>query len=153
MHNAADNGLSDVLIKALEIDSDLAKVQDKFGETFLHNAADNGLSDVLIKALEINPTLAKVQSDDCGFTFLHKVPLKALPDVLIKALEVDPNLLLIKDNNGKTVLDLVEKEANNKNCPAGFQKRVKFIKNELTKTQGNTSAKELLSARKNKERI
>lgn len=149
---ALDNNMEKFLLLVVEKYPNFAKIQNILGFSLLHVAANKGFSDVLIKALEVDPDLAKVQ-DIRGYTFLHHAADNGLEDVLNKALEIDPKLLLVRDNKGETVLDLAEEEANNEDCPAGFQQRVKLIKNKLTKAQGNTSAKELLSARKNKERI
>ena len=64
MHYSAKQGLSEVLIKALEVDPEFAKIHNKFGDTFLHEAAEKGLSDVLIKALEINPELLTIKTEE-----------------------------------------------------------------------------------------
>ncbi len=98
LHYAAKMyGLSDVLIKALEVNpKKFATIQDKDNNTFLHSAAEKGMEDVLMKALEIDPSLATIQNHKKK-TFLHYAAVKVMRDVLIKALEVDPSLATIQD--------------------------------------------------------
>ncbi len=103
LHNAAINKLENVLVKALDVDPELAKVQNVNDFTFLHFAARHGLENVLIKALDKNPELAKMQNK-WGYTFLHDAAGKGLSKVLIKALDKNPELAEIQDNDGLTFL-------------------------------------------------
>ncbi len=106
LHYAADKGLSEVLLKALEVDNPklgLAKIQNGWGKTFLHYAAKVGMSKVLMKALEVDPSLAKIQGNYRD-TFLHYAADKGMSDVLLKALEVDPSLAKIQGNYRDTFL-------------------------------------------------
>ena len=120
LHMAANGGFSDVLIKALEIDPELAKIRSKYGgNTFLHYAARNGLSDVLIKALEVDPCIAKIQ-DYRGYTFLHYAAEEGFANVLIKALDTNPELLTIKTDKRQSVLDLAREMESKKDNKADF---------------------------------
>ena len=60
---AISNKMQKFLCLVVEKYTNLAKIQNKYGFTFLHIAAREGLSDVLIKALEIDPSLAKEQDE------------------------------------------------------------------------------------------
>ena len=62
--------MSDVLVYAMERNPDLAKIQDKDGNTILHISAEEGLVEVLVKASEIDAELAKIKNKD-GKTFVE----------------------------------------------------------------------------------
>ncbi len=124
LHYAADKGLSEVLLKALEVDNPklgLAKIKNDDGNTFLHWAANRGMSDVLLKALEVDPRLAMVKND-YDQTFLHYAALKgmnmskqeSISEVLLKTLEMDPSFAIIQDKYGFTFLHYVARNGMSK---------------------------------------
>ena len=150
LHYAAEEDFSDVLIKALEVDSNLAKLQNIYGETFLYVATKKGRSDVLIKALEVDPSFAKVQ-DEKGKTFLHDAADRGFIGVLSIALKINPELLTIKTKKGQSVLDLARETSSKRGREAAFSEFFKLADPMYQKEvqEKFQNARDLLNERKN----
>ena len=62
MHSSTYNGLHDVLLKSLEINPELATIQNNKGENFLLIALRKNYFDIVAKANEIKPELLLVKN-------------------------------------------------------------------------------------------
>ena len=90
-----------LLCAILERFPSLAKIQDKFGYTFLFDAAHERLEQVCLKALD-NLEVSKIQNVH-GETFLHEAMSQHLTSVGLKALKT-PELVTLQDKRGNTFL-------------------------------------------------
>ena len=123
---AISNKMQKFLCLVVEKYTNLAKIQNKYGFTFLHYAAEKGHPNVLNKALDVDPSLAKIQGYH-NYTFLHLAAEKGHPNVLIKALETNLEFLILKTREGQTVLDLARETASKKDCKTNFSEFFELV--------------------------
>ena len=104
LHIAAQNRLNNVLKKAIEVDSTLAKVTNKEGESFLH-LVHNG-KEIYEEVLNVNPSLFALV-DNYGMSVAHVMltsePYNECTDILLKAIEKCPEILKIKNDYSSTI--------------------------------------------------
>ena len=104
LHIAAQNRLNKVLKKAIEVDSSLAKVTNKEGESFLHLVYIG--KEIYETVLKTNPSLFALV-DNYGMSVAHVMltsePYNECTDILLKAIEKCPEILKIKNDYSSTI--------------------------------------------------